>query len=223
MKVMQRQRGFSLIEVIVTLVITSLLIAVLSSALFSLAQVQSSLTGVIAAQEAEKQALSLWRRSVQHVITYEGRFAHKAEEFAGRTNPNFGARGSDTELRIETIAGLEAPLRNAPVFVTFLLKRDAGSANDEAATQLIFKQGEKELVLHRFKAAGAKFSYRSRAGMDSAVWPPPDDLKAVNPQTVTLTVEPDERGLPKRFFVAAVDADTWVPPDSRSILGPLSR
>jgi prepilin-type N-terminal cleavage/methylation domain-containing protein len=220
---MKRDSGFSLIEVIVTLVITSLLIAVLSSALFSLAQVQSSLTGVIAAQEAEKQALSLWRRSVQHVVSYESRFAHKAEEFAGRTNPYFGARGSETEFRIETTAGLEAPLRNAPVFVTFVLKRDSASVFDEPRMQLVFKQGNSELVLHRFQAASAKFSYRSRTGVDSPVWPPLDDLKAVNPQTVTLTLESAERGVPKRFFVAAVDADTWVPPDTRSVLGPLSR
>jgi prepilin-type N-terminal cleavage/methylation domain-containing protein len=215
-------QGFSLVEVLVTLAITAMLVAVLMNALYGLFRVQTALTQTVAQQELEKQALAWWRNAVEQTITYETRSAPKG--FSGSSNSlssdrssEYGVKGSGSEVKLETSASLLPIYGSAPMRVHFSLKPQRSDSGDSVALQ--YADGntpEQQITLHKFSVRSAEFRYFDAAGEEFAVWPPPKDLKALTPSLVMLKLSDSSTAAGMRVFLAAPRAAIWPVPAARS-------
>ena len=173
----QAARGFTLVEVLVALVVTSLLISILVSALYYMFRVQSSLQGEIVIREADLRAKAWFADAIANCLPVE----------AGRGVP---FAGSSTEIKCETTAALNPAFNDAPAVVAFSLKR-----TDSGLMVLTYQEaggGQKAHVLAEWISDEAEFRYVNLKGEEMDRWPKERTSPETLPRLVNMSVKTSE-------------------------------
>ncbi len=174
----QAMQGFTLVEVLVALVVTSLLISILVSALYYMFRVQSSLQGEIVIREADLRAKAWFFDAVANCLPVE----------TGIGDP---FSGSLTEIKCETTAALNPTFNDAPIPVVFSLKRGDGGlmvlTYQDAATP-----AQKAHVLYEWVSDDAEFRYINIQGEEVDHWPEEKTSRETLPRFVKMSVKTSE-------------------------------
>ncbi len=196
-----RQAGFTLLEVIVALVMTSLLVAILIGALYYVFRVQEMLQGEVVEREAALRARAWFVEVLQGCLPAE----------AGTPA---ALVGSAMQLRCETTTPLKPRRLSAPGQVRFGLQRAgdgdfALSYGEEAATA--------PLTVAQWKASDAYFRYVDAAGEELAEWPPSRAEPEALPRLIKLVIKAADKT--ESVWLAAPGADPWLPPKAKNLFG----
>lgn len=206
-------RGFTLVEVMVALVVTSLLVAVLMGALFYMYRVQESLRGELVMREAELRTRAWFKDALSACLSV------KAD--AGLANVPFF--GSAAEIRCETTQSLRPALGGAPVPVRLTLVRD----NDRRTTLAYseYRTGfgtvdDKPFTLTEWEDAEVEFRFVDHDGKESERWPKEGshgDNQEFLPALIMLHVRP--KGAPENVWLAGLRNDPWFEPPRKLPFG----
>lgn len=187
-------RGFTLVEVLVALVVTSLLVSILVSALYYMFRVQDSLQGEVVIREADLRAKAWFSEAVANCLPVE---ASMGTPFSG----------SSTEIKCETTAALNPVFNGAPAVVVFSLKR-----NDLGLMALTYHEPEyssqKSHVLAEWISDEAGFRYVNTKGKEMDRWPRERGDPETLPRLVILSVKTSDE-FPDVWAVALRN-DPWL-------------
>lgn len=187
-------RGFTLVEVLVALVVTSLLISILVSALYYMFRVQYSLQGEIVIREADLRAKAWFADAIANCLPVE---AGSGVPFAG----------SSTEIKCETTAALNPAFNDAPAIVTFSLKR-----SDSGLMVLTYQEtggvSQKAHVLAEWISDEAEFRYVNIKGEEMDRWPKERTSSEILPRFVNLSLKTSEEY--PFVWVVALRNDPWL-------------
>lgn len=189
-------RGFTLIEVMVALVITSLLVSVLVSALYYMFRVQDSLEREVVTRESDLRAKAWFADAVAGCLPVD---MSAGSAFAG----------SEMEIRCETTAALQPAYSGVPTLVVFAIKR--GQGDQMLLTyQEPAQKDSRPRVIAEWSASGASFRYVNIKGMETDRWPKnKTDLETL-PRLVRLSVKtPDNFPI---IWSVALRNDPWIEP-----------
>jgi hypothetical protein len=196
------------VEVLVALAITTLAVSVLTAALYNLAKVQDTLSGALARQEREQQAIDAWRNAVQQALTYELPLHFTVQQAQARR-----FAGSESGFSFESTASLAPALPAAGLRLEFQLR--AEPLADTPQVQLLYAEpGVASTALASFAARSARFGYLDRRGRVYPAWPVSQAPNEPTPLAVQLVFE-TEAG--RRTHLAAAHADSWVLPSNRGL------
>lgn len=165
--------GFTLIEVLVVLVITSLITTMLFQALSQMFRIQSSL----AAQTLRNTDVALrenWFRLIGQGLYPDARLG--PDEF----------KGEERNLHGLTLFPLNAP-PGAPT--PFSLTIEYAGAADRSS--VIYKSGDKSMTLASWQGRSGRFWYEDEAGLRYEQWPPPLGMSTELPNVVLLQMQDD--------------------------------
>lgn len=196
--------GFTFVEVMVALVVTSLLVAVLMSALFYMYRVQESLQGELIAREAALRTKAWFEDVLSACLPI------KAD--AGPANVPFF--GSAAEIRCETTQSLRPALGGAPVPVQLALVRD-----NNRQTALIYSEYRagvtdgKPFTLAEWKDAEVEFQFINHEGEESGHWPQEGDRgnsQETLPALIMLRIR--QTDAPTNVWLVGLRNDPWFEP-----------
>ena len=190
----QSTRGFTLVEVLVALVVTSLLVSILVSALYYMFRVQDSLQGEVVIREADLRAKAWFSEAVSNCLPVE-------------TGMGAPFSGSSTEIKCETTAALNPDFNGAPAIVVFSLRRNEGGL-----MALTYQEPEhssqKSHVLAEWVSDEAGFRYVNIKGEEMDRWPKERNDPETLPRFVNLSVKASEE-FPVVWAVALRN-DPWL-------------
>lgn len=189
-------RGFTLVEVMVALIITSLLISILVSALYYMFRVQQSIQDETVTREADLRARAWFANAVANCLAIEE-----------GTGVVFS--GTSTELKCETTAALSPGSAFAPTTVVFSLEK---LADESGVTSLAYRElsqaSDKSIVIARLAGDEAQFRYQDVAGKETENWSASaTDLERL-PASVSLLVR--ETSELKPILKVALDNSPWL-------------
>ena len=174
----RQARGFTLVEVLVALVVTSLLISILVSALYYMFRVQASLQGEVVIREADLRAKAWFAEAIANCLPVG----------AGAGTP---FSGSSTEIKCETTSALNPAFNGAPAVVAFTLKR-----SDGGLMALVYQEAAlsspKAHVLAEWISGDAEFRYVNIKGEELDRWPKERTSPETLPRFVNLSVKTSE-------------------------------
>jgi prepilin-type N-terminal cleavage/methylation domain-containing protein len=192
-------RGFTLIEVLVTLVITSLLFGVLIAALVYGFRTQDALSSEVARQQATIRAQSAFFTLVGGALP--------ADRGSAR-----GFVGKEQAMAFEALAAA------APGSLTVPLRVSAGIVSTpERVLRLEVQAGPIKTVAASWPADEAAFSYVDDTGAEHKTWPPVQAEGGLIPRQVRLTVR--KNGAAVLVWVAAPQADPRIEPKPANPFG----
>jgi len=200
----QHVRGFTLIEVLVALVITSLLVSILMGLLFYVYRVQDSLRGEIVEREFSLRTKAWFSDTLAACVPAE----------SGSGNEFIGA---DKTVTCDTLAPLR-PQSNtqATQRITFSLKNDIYRGNE-----LIYREDQNKdsqtTVIARLPDGEASFTYTDTKGEQFASWPPAKNQLETLPNRIELTVKQSSEL--KFLWLATPRADPWLAPTIKNPFG----
>lgn len=201
-------RGFTLVEVLIALVITSLLISILVSSLYYVFRVQDLLHNEVVEREAALRAKAWFTEVLEACLP-----AAKTSASAFSGNPQ--------EIRCETLAPLEPRRIPLPLRITFALRREK-----DLVTQLTYlEQGQEQARLRTiatWPGGDSHFVFVDAKGRQLDQWPPqqPDikeDSEAL-PALIKLVFKSSGDANPSLWLVAP-RADGWLPPPPKNPFG----
>lgn len=206
-------RGFTLVEVMVALVVTSLLVAVLMSALFYMYRVQESLQGELVTREAQLRTRAWFEDALSACLPI------KAD--SGLTNVPFF--GEAAEVRCETTQSLRPVLGGAPVPVRLALVR--GNEQRMALVYNEYRTGfgvseGKPFTLVEWEDAEAEFRFIGHDGKESERWPKEGDRgdsQETLPALVMLRFK--QKDAPENVWLVGLRNDPWFDPPRRLPFG----
>lgn len=192
----KQSRGFTLIEVMVALAISSLLFTVLISSLVFVLRAQTVLSSQVREGELEHRA-SVWFQSLVSAAATKN--VAKAVSF----------RGSSESMEFETQEPLSPQYPGVPRVVRLSLKKLDGNR-----VALLYRQAGEETPLMTWTQARVTLKYLDRDGQTHAEWPVQWGADAITP-ALTSTRTTAETDLRKTDLPATV----WLSvetPDSQS-------
>ena len=202
--------GFTLVEVIVALVVTSLLVAVLMGALFYMYRVQESLQDELVTREKVLRTRAWFEDVLSACLPI------KAD--SGLTNVPFS--GSTTEIRCETTQSLRPMLGNAPVPVHLSLVREG------QRTQLAYDEyrpspeaaESTRLTLAEWEEAEVEFRFADHDGKESERWPKENGHQEETlPALVMLRIR--QKDTPEHVWIVGLRNDPWFEPPRKMPFG----
>lgn len=188
--------GFTLVEVMVALIVTSLLISILVSALYYMFRVQESMQGETVIREAELRARAWFTNAVAACLAIE--------EGSGVV-----FSGTATELRCETTAALSPGSAFAPTTVVFSLEKPKETSGSVSlAYRELAQASEKAVVIASWSGKDAQFRYHDVAGKETETWSVSGtDLERL-PVSVSLMVR--EASELKPVLQVALENSPWL-------------
>ncbi len=192
------QRGFTLLEVIVALVITSLLVAVLVGALYYVFRVQDALRSEVVERELTLRARTWFVEALRGCLPAE---ANTPSAFAGST----------ATIRCETTTPLKPRRLPAPERISFSLRRQAGAMHHLEYREE--RDGAAARTVAAWNADDVQFRYVDDAGEERQDWPPSRAEPETLPRLVKLVVK--HAGGGETVWLTAPGADPWLPPKPR--------
>jgi len=202
--------GFTLVEVMVALVVTSLLVAVLMGALFYMYRVQESLQDELITREKVLRTRAWFEDVLSACLPI------KAD--SGLTNVPFS--GSTSEIRCETTQPLRPMLGNAPVPVHLSLVRGdrrTRLAYDEYRPGSEAAEGTR-FTLAEWEAAEVEFRFADHDGKESERWPKEDGRQEETlPALVMLRIR--QKDTPEQVWIVGLRNDPWFEPPRKMPFG----
>jgi prepilin-type N-terminal cleavage/methylation domain-containing protein len=171
----QNARAFTLIEMLLTLALSSLLIAVLMSSVFYGSSVQAALSDETVRRENTLRAQAWFAHAISGCRPVGGARARRM-------------RGDATELECWSAAPIAGERWLSPRWIRFSLEpKRAG----DAETDLIYAEREtrpnlKEVIWTN--ATELRFAYRARDGLLHDKWPPEDRSDELLPASVEVVL-----------------------------------
>jgi prepilin-type N-terminal cleavage/methylation domain-containing protein len=186
----QAHRGFTLIEVLVALAITSLVMTLLMSAVYYVFQIRSRMIEEVTTGETQIRQ-RLWFR--QLVAGVQPVAPEEADRFEGDANG----------FRALFARGFVAADQPAPESARLYLDRD-----DPGVTKLMYASAVTQLELARWFKAKPRFRYWTQAGNAETAWN--ERLQPVErlPAAIELEIE-YESGSTETWF-ARVESTPWL-------------
>jgi len=196
-------RGFTLVEVMIALVITSMLVSVLVSALYYVFRVQDMLRGEVIERESSLRAKAWFIGALRACLP-----AEKSSEsaFSGRA----------LEIRCETMEALEP--RRVPVTarIVFALRRAEGNAYALAYAEQ-GKDAANPRTIAGLPEGEAAFRFVDANGNELDRWPPDRSETEALPSLIKLSIKNSAAG--DTVWLVAPRADPWLPPVPKNLLG----
>ena len=189
--------GFTLVEVMVALIITSLLISILVSALYYMFRVQESMQGETVIREADLRARAWFANALAACLA--------VDEGTGVV-----FSGTATELTCETTAALSPGGAFAPTMVAFSLEK---SKDTSGLVLLSYREqpqvSEKAIVIAHWAGEDAQFRYLDATGKESETWKASANDLARLPVSVSLLLRESSAEL-KPVLSVALDNSPWL-------------
>jgi prepilin-type N-terminal cleavage/methylation domain-containing protein len=200
-------RGFTLVEMLIALVITSLLISILISSLYYVFRVQDLLHQEVVEREVRLRGKAWFTEALETCLP-----AAKSSASA--------FTGNSQEIRCETMAPLEPRRIQIPLRITFALHKEAAGN-----TQLIYTEQGQELAKPRtifsWPHGDIHFEFIDSQAKSIDHWPA-DKLGSLDyqalPSLIRLVVK-DSDNADSPDWIVAPRADGWLPPLPQLPLG----
>lgn len=195
--------GFTLIEVTVALVITSLLVSILVSALYYMFRVQDSLHNEVVTRESDLRVKAWFAEAVASCLP---------------TDINTGTpfMGSEVEIKCETTSALQPAYGGVPSLIIFALKRDQG--NRMVLTyQEPARKNAKPHILAEWPSTEANFRYVNIGGVETGRWPKEQNDPETLPRLVKLSVKSSDNT--PIVWSVAIRNDPWLEPMPKNPFG----
>lgn len=188
--------GFTLVEVLVALAITTLLITVLIGALYYVFRVEDTLRDEVIGREANLRAKAWFAGALQACL---------AED----KNSETAFQGNAQELRCETTAPISPRRQPIPLLIALTLSRDA-----DGTTTLNYSEPgavpKSQAAIASWPATAASFRFADFDGGELDYWPPNKPDAAVLPMYIELILK--SAGNPDDTWLVAPRVDPWQPP-----------
>jgi prepilin-type N-terminal cleavage/methylation domain-containing protein len=189
-------RGFTLVEVLVALVVTSLLISILVGMLYYMFRVQDSLQGEVVIREAQLRAKAWFSDTLANCLSVE---------------KGAGVQFEGTKLQIvcETTAALSPRSGNAPTVV--YLRLDRNPLGSLALSYSESKQEEPHAVSHvlaEWSGGEGGFVYVDAKDQESDRWPTDKSDSETLPKLVRMSVKRSDD--PPVEWVVAMRNTPWL-------------
>jgi prepilin-type N-terminal cleavage/methylation domain-containing protein len=190
------KNGFTLVEVLIALAITSMLISVLMSTLFYIFKVQDSLHHETATREEKLRGWSWFRIAVSGCLPLD------------KNNPR-AFKGTSNKIHCESNTPIIPSLHSVPLEISFHI-----DSRDKEIVELSYSQLNRAqplpLPIQRWATSQAQFKYTDSEGQDQDQWPPPSKTNyEALPQLVKLFV--GSPGDQQMIWIAPLGADPWLP------------
>lgn len=196
-------KGFTLVEVLVALVITSLLVSILMGLLFYVYRAQTSLRAEIVEREFDLRTRDWFSETLSGCMSAAGM---SGNEFIG----------TQTEISCDSLAPLRPQRILAPQRITLSLRRNSNNQNELTYNQ----QGDNTssgtpLTLLPF--GEAQFIYYDTHGEEKTEWPVVMNNAETLPRRIRLVVKQSSKVV--FDWLATPRADPWLEPVITNPLG----
>lgn len=199
-------KGFTLMEVLVSLAMASLLVAILMSALYYVFRVEDVLRSEVVEREAALRSMAWFSGALSGCLP-----AEKTAKSA--------FVGSEREVRCETTNPVLPHRLPMPVHVTFMLKTErTGVVLDYR--EIDAPEGVRETdanTIATWPDKAGVFRYIDDGGQELDHWPPDRSEHEALPRMIKLVLS--GRGAVSEVWLVALDADPWLPPKVGNPLG----
>lgn len=196
-------KGFTLVEVLVALVITSLLISILMGLLFYVYRAQTSLRAEIVEREFDLRTRDWFSETLSGCLPAAGM---SGNEFTGTRD----------EINCDTLTPLRPQRIPAPQRITLAIRRNSNNQNELTYRQ----QGDNTsnstpLILLPF--GEAQFIYYDLHGEEKNEWPASSNNAETLPRRIRLVVKQSSKVV--FDWLATPRADPWLEPVMPNPLG----
>ena len=199
--------GFTLIEVTVALVITSLLVSILVSALYYMFRVQDALRDEVVTRESDLRVKAWFADAVASCLP-------------GDINTGTPFIGSETEIKCETTSALQPTFSGAPSLIVFALKNDQGGRTVLTYQEPARRSAEPH-ILAEWASAEASFRYVNTMGTETDRWPKDRNDPETLPRLVKLSVtSSDGKSI---VWPVAIRNDPWIEQMPKNPFGIITR
>lgn len=182
--------GFTLVEMLVALAITSLVMTLLMGAMYYILQVRQKLASEVYDGEVTIRTQAWFRQLVHGVVPLD---SNVSDTFEG------DAKG----FRALIAPTLSVEFEGAPEPVQ--LRLESGSKG----ISLIYQASGPAFTIATWPATSGHFEYILRSGKALEKWSPLEQMTDHAPRAIALTLDmPDGE---KQYLFARVDAEPWVP------------
>jgi len=196
-------KGFTLIEVLIALLITSLLVSILMGSLYYLSRVQESLRNEIVVREAELRSKAWYSEVLAGCMP--------AESGSGA-----GFVGSAREIACDSTSPLRPRLVGVSLRVHLALRR-----GEDGRTQITYREHDSpESSAHVIAALGggdAVFKYVGVSGQEFENWPPKINDPETLPRRIRLVTSEAPAG--ESEWGVTIRADPWLEPVFKNPFG----
>ena len=196
--------GFTLIEVLIALAITSMIVAVLMSSLFYGAKVQSTLRQELVDREQLLRAKSWFSEALGSCLPVD---AASGSAFAG----------SAQEITCESLMPLQGRKLAAPQRISFSLR--PGAAQNQ---QLVYRQPNADpsgQVIAELPSGAAAFVFVGTNGIEVAKWPVTANDPETLPRRIRLKVAGASGAETNFEWSTSVWASPWLEPVLKAPFG----
>jgi prepilin-type N-terminal cleavage/methylation domain-containing protein len=183
-------RGFTLVEMLVALAITSLVMTLLMGAMYYILQVRQKLASEVHDGEDAMRTQAWFRQLVHGIVPLE---ADVVDTFNG------DAKG----FRALISPSLSVTQDAAPVPVQLRVESDAKGVS------LLYQDGASPIVINTWQATSARFEYTLRSGKTTERWDPLEQTTEHAPRAIALRLEMPDGS--RQMLFARVDAEPWAP------------
>lgn len=189
----KREIGFTLVEVMVALAVTTALVSILMGSLFHIFRVQESLRAEVQDRELRLRAHAWFRMFFAGCVPFA-------------SGEEGGFVGQDRRALCETTNRIVPRRMPVPGVASLALEES------ENAVSLIYQgrasESDKKMVLMRWPASGAKFVYLDAQGQEREGWPSPETPEQLLPTAVKMIVHSPPPAADIVWF-APFQADPW--------------
>jgi prepilin-type N-terminal cleavage/methylation domain-containing protein len=215
--------GFTLIEVLIALAITSMVVAVLMSSVFYGAKVQSSIRDELVAREQILRGKAWFSQVLSACLAAEGPPRVRPGQVPVSTYVS-AFEGSAQEIVCETLA----PIKGAKVLPSLKVKvslRPTPAVNGFTSTesqQLVYQQvGSKDepVVIADLPSGTPAFSFFGMQGEEQKQWPLMAGDSETLPRRIHLKVKVGASEKPVFEWFVSLNATPWVEPVLRTPFG----
>jgi prepilin-type N-terminal cleavage/methylation domain-containing protein len=219
----QRQKGFTLIEVLIALAITSMVVAVLMSSVFYGAKVQSSIRDELVAREQSLRGKAWFSQVLSGCLPAEAAAVVRPGQ-APANIYNSAFAGSAKEVVCETLS----PIKGARVLPALKVKLalrqtpNASGFGGSDSQQLTYQQvgsSDAAVVIADLPAGTPSFSFFGTRGVEVEQWPVNQGDTETLPRRIHLKVKSGTAEKPIFEWFVSVSATPWVEPVLRTPFG----
>lgn len=185
--------GFTLIEMLVALSITSLVMTLLMGATFYVMQIRVKLTDEVHAGEARARQQLWFEQIVASILPVP-------EETPG------SFEGTDLRFSSWLTQPLSAEARIAPAVAELLLQNN----REISGFELVYSSAKEKMVLASWPGGSARFSYVNRKGKILSEWNARLQTVERMPRAIRIEVKSTADNSTQDFWFASIDSEPWL-------------